>query len=335
MARVTLRDVAAASGVHLSTVSRVIRGDTTRIRPETVARVWKHAGSLGYRTDLWAASLRSGRTNIIGMLVPRITDVVLATVFESLEEEAARNDYLVLVASTWDASDKRRAALERFVARRVDGVVIADAQVSDSDVQEIADRGLPVLLVSRRTGELPFVNGDDRGGGAQAGEHLAQLGARDVVVIGGPDYASTSRDRAGGFVDAFRRAAPDGEVRVIPAGFDVESGSRVMQGLVEDGRPDGVFVVNDFAAIGAMSTMVNAGIRPGRDIAVVGYNDIPISSRLATPLSSVRADLPAMGRAAFHAIRQLIDGQAVESTFVATELVVRESSAAFVAPVAG
>ncbi|PVW02178.1 LacI family transcriptional regulator [Microbacterium sp. Gd 4-13] len=324
--RVTLRDVAAASGVHTSTVSRVLRGDVQRVRPETVKRVRAHAAAMGYSADHWAASLRSGRTNIIGMLVPRITDVVLATVFESFEEEAAKNGYLVLVASTWDEADKRRAAVARFVDRRVDGIVIADSRLNDADINAFAGSGPPVLLVSRRTAELPFVTGDDYGGGAQAGTHLASTGVRNVTIISGPDYASTSRDRVAGCFEAFTASAADARVEVVSAGFDVDSGRRAMEEVIARGLPEGIFVVNDFAAIGAMSALTQAGVRPGHDIAVVGYNDIPISAQLPVPLSSVRADLSAMGRVAFQRTRELVETGAASSSFVETELIVRESS---------
>ena len=333
--RVTLKDVAAASGVHTSTVSRILRGDVQRVRPETVARVRAHAAAMGYSTDLWAASLRSGRTNVIGMLLPRVTDVVLATVFEAFEEEAARSGYLVLVASTWDEADKRREALARFVDRRVDGIVIADARLNDSAVEEFARFGPPVLLVSRRTAGLPFVSGDDRGGGAQAGAHLAGLGVARVAVIAGPDYASTSRDRVRGFRDAFEASGVRASIDVVPAGFDVGSGRTAMEKIIATELPDAVFVINDFAAIGAMSALTRAGIRPGHDVAVVGYNDIPISSELSVPLSSVRADLSAMGRLAFQRMRDLVETGKAESAFVDTQLIVRASSEWWAAGTAG
>ncbi|TQJ30742.1 LacI family DNA-binding transcriptional regulator [Microbacterium sp. SLBN-146] len=326
MKRATLRDVALASGVHVSTVSRILRGDSERVRPDTIVRVRAHADALGYSADRWAASLRSGRTNLIGMLVPRITDIVLATVFEAFEEEAARNGYLVLVASTWDAADRRAAALARFVSQRVDGIVIGDSRLNDDEVEDFARSGPPVLLISRRTADLPFVTGDDYGGGAQAGHHIADVGAKSARVIAGPDYASTSRDRVAGFSDAFLGRGDGRHVEVLPAGFDLDSGRRAMERVIEAGVPDAVFVVNDFAAIGAMSTLHRAGIVPGRDIAVVGYNDIPISAQLPVPLSSVRADLSAMGRTAFQSMRSLIDTKTTESVFVETKLVVRESS---------
>jgi LacI family transcriptional regulator len=329
--RVTLRDVAAASGVHVSTVSRILRGDTSRVRPNTVDSVRGHAAALGYRADPWAASLRSGRTNIIAMIVPRITDVVLANAFEAFEAEAASNGYLSVVASSWDDTTKRAEVVDRFVDQRIDGVVIADARIADRYLEELVGRGLPVLQMSRRSGSFSYVAGDDFSGAAQAGKHIGELGAENVVVLGGPEYASTSTLRVDGFIQGYESVS-GGRLEARSAGFDLESGYRAMVEVLNRGTPDAIFVVNDFAAIGALSEITRRGLVPGRDIAVVGYNDIPVSAHLATPLSSVRSDLGEMGRTAFSVMRDMIDGNPVSNVLIDTRLIIRESSAGWSRP---
>lgn len=322
----TLRDVAAAAGVHISTVSRVLRGERGRVRQETADRVVEAAESLGYTTNRWAASLRSGRTGVLGMLVPRITDPVLARVFESFEETAASAGYIAQVASTRDRPDTRREAIRRFVDQRVDGLVVADARLSDPDLEEIAGLGTPLVLASRRNDGFPFVVSDDVGGGREAGRHVAESGARRVAVLAGPTYASTAVDRTEGFLGGLADAGSGHEVTVLHSGFDIASGRQAMETLLERGRYDAVFAVNDYAAIGAMSVLARQGIVPGREVAVVGFNDIEICAELPVPLTSVRADLDLMGAAAFHSIHDLVSHENPSNQLVATELVVRSSS---------
>lgn len=324
--RVTLRDVAAECGVHVSTVSRVLRGDRSRISTATVERVERTAAELGFTVDRWAASLRSGRTGTVGMLVPRITDVVLATVFESLEAAAAASGYQALVASTWEDPERRAAAIKRFREQRVDAIVVADARADDPELEALRQQGVPLLLVSRRSGTLPWVTGDDRGGGELAGRHAAATGALSVAVVAGPDFASTAVDRTAGFLSALAEDGIDREVVVQPSGFDLDSGRRAMTEILVRTTPEAVFVVNDFGAIGAMSALVAHGLRPGVDVSVVGYNDIAMAAALPVPLTSVRSDLHAMGQEAFARLRELIDGQEVEDLTIPTTLVVRESS---------
>ncbi|QIG43185.1 LacI family transcriptional regulator [Nocardioides anomalus] len=324
---VTLRDVAAATGVHASTVSRILRGDRHRVRPETAERVLSYAAEVGYTANRWAASLRSGRTNVLGMLVPRITDAVLATVFESFEQAAARAGFMSLVASTRDVQENRAEGIRRFVEQRVDGIVVADARLTDPELLAIHAAGTPLVLASRRTAGIPFVVSDDVGGGRLAGRHVGDSGAHRVAVLAGPEYASTATERTEGFLAGLAESGGPHEVTVRHSGFDLEAGQATMEEILShEEKPDAVFAVNDFAAIGAMSTLARHGLQPGRDVAVVGYNDIAISGELLVPLTSVRADLDAMGRLAFESVRSAIEGQPVPDHLVPTELVVRESS---------
>jgi LacI family transcriptional regulator len=319
--------VADASGFHVSTVSRVLRGDSARISSETIAAVEAHAARLDYRVNRWAASLRSGRTGIIGVLVPRITDIVLATVFEAIEQEAAANGMQAVVSSTWDQPESRAARIETYRAERVDGLIVGDARLTDLPLQRLRADGVPVVLVSRRSRGLPSVTGDDQVGGAAAAAHLIEQGRGELAVIAGPSYASTGAHRSAGFrAEAARRGRPVDPTMVAHSGFDVAGGRAAMTELLRRGRPDAVFAVNDFAAIGAMGVLQEHGLRIGTDVAVVGYNDIPVSGELAVGLSSVRVDLDRMGRVAFDVLNDVINHRTPHSVRLTPTLVPRASS---------
>ncbi len=325
--RATLRDVAQLTGFHISTVSRVLRGDAARISPQTIASVEAAAAGVGYRVDRWAASLRSGRTGIIGVLVPRITDIVLATVFEAIQREAAAHGFQAVVNSTWDDVAGRDARIESYRAERVDGLIVADARLVDPSLRRLRDEGLPTVLVSRGSRGLPSVTGDDRSGGVLAAGHLMDRGCRRLAVLAGPRYATTASHRSAGFrAEAARRGVTVDESDVVHSGFDVAGGREGMTALLARGRPDGVFAVNDFAAIGAMGVLREQGIDVGSEVAVIGYNDMPISAELLVPLSSIRVDLDAMGVLAFTALHELLEGRRVTSTRLRPTLVARAST---------
>ncbi|MFF0819727.1 MULTISPECIES: LacI family DNA-binding transcriptional regulator [Micromonospora] len=334
--RVTLRDVASFTGVHVSTVSRVLRGDDVRVSPATATRIVDAAKELGFHRDRWAASLRSGKTGVIGVLVPRITDIVLATVFEGIDAAAASAGYQAVVSSSWDDDEARAVRIRRFIGERVDGLIIGDARRSDPALDRLAAEQVPFVLVSRASRGHPSVTGRDRFGGRLAADHLIDIGCRRLAVVAGPDHASTSADRVAGFLAAAKaRGVPVDPRWVAPSSFDVAGGASAMARLLEVGQPDGVFAVNDFAAIGAMGTLRDHGLRVGRQVAVVGYNDIDVDAQLLVPLTSIRQPLRDMGAQALHALLTLLGSGEAGSVRLAPELIVRATTVDFVPQAAG
>ncbi|MEV4726618.1 LacI family DNA-binding transcriptional regulator [Micromonospora humida] len=328
--RVTLRDVAGHTGVHVSTVSRVLRGDDVRVAPATAARIVAAARELGFHRDRWAASLRSGKTGVIGVLVPRITDIVLATVFEGIDAAAAAAGYQAVVSSSWDDDEARTVRIQRLIGERVDGLIIGDARRNDPMLARLAADGVPFVLVSRASRGFPSVTGRDRLGGRLAAEHLIDVGCRRLALIAGPGHASTAADRVAGFLAAAKaRGVPVDPRWVAPSTFDVAGGASAMAGLLDTGRPDGVFAVNDFAAIGAMGTLRDHGLRVGREVAVVGYNDIDVDAQLLVPLTSIRTPLRDMGSQALHALLTLLGSGSTTSVRLDPELIVRATTADF------
>ncbi|SCG71809.1 LacI family DNA-binding transcriptional regulator [Micromonospora inositola] len=328
--RVTLRDVAKFTGVHVSTVSRVLRGDDERVSQETAARIVAAAKELGFHRDRWAASLRSGKTGVIGVLVPRITDIVLATVFEGIDAAASAAGYQAVVSSTWDDDEARAVRIRRFIAERVDGLIIADARRTDPALARLAAEQVPFILVSRASRGFPSVTGRDRFGGRLAADHLIDIGCRRLAVVAGPGHASTSADRVAGFLAAAKTRGVEVDPRlVVPSTFDVPGGASAMARVLAAGRPDGVFAVNDFAAIGAMGTLRDHGLRVGREVAVVGYNDIDVDAQLLVPLTSIRTPLGEMGSRALHGMLTLLASGNAESVRLTPELVVRSTTGNF------
>jgi LacI family transcriptional regulator len=309
--RVTLHDVAAAAGVSKSTVSRILDERLPRSDSETAKRVRKVAIELGYFRDGAAASLRRGKTMTIGMIVPRLTDTVMAMLYESLARACARTGQFAIVATTEDEPRADRAAAQTLLQRGVDGLVMSTARAGDDFPVELTARGVPFVLALRTDGHSLSSVADDRFGGYLATRHLLDLGHRCIGLIAGPDYASSSRGR----VEGYRQAMAEADVAVDPAWvvgstFGIDSGAAAAETLMGlSSPPTALFAVNDNTAIGASSALLRLGLSIPGDVSLVGYNDIPIVSRLPTPLTSVRVPFDQIASAA---LDLLVNGPATE-----------------------
>ncbi|SNR56158.1 LacI family DNA-binding transcriptional regulator [Actinomadura mexicana] len=323
--------IAEEAGVHPSTVSRILRrqpGPRRADFAETEARVREIAKRLGYRPDFTAASLRTRRSRVIGVLMPRLHDVVLAAILSGIDAEAFRLGYQTIVTNTHGESEQRLERVEMLLSRKVDGLVIGDATLDEGIYGELRrSETLGVLVNHRRAGHVS-VTGNDRLGGQLVGEHLLERGHRDIGIIAGPRYP-VALDRVQGCVEVYERAgitvASD---RIVHTDFDPEGGRRAARQLLEHPRrPSAIFAVNDSAAIGAMGTLRDHGLTVGRDLALVGYNDIAIAQDLPIPLSSVHTPLREMGEVAARQLITMLEGNTSESATLHPALVVRQSSA--------
>ncbi|WP_019745119.1 LacI family DNA-binding transcriptional regulator [Rhodococcus erythropolis] len=334
----TLREIADQAGVHISTASRVLRQpEPADGWSDSALRVRQVAEELGYQPNLWAASLRTRKTTTIGVVMPRLTDVVVATMFQGIEEAATAAGYSVLLSSPPDDLDAQRKAVEFLVSRQVDGLMLSSIHLPGTDfVDSLPLRSLPILLLNRHIDSatsspnrgLPFVSGDDRLGGYLAGKHLLDCGYRDLGVIAGPDHASTSRERVAGFRDALTEAGlalpPN---RIVASEFEVQGGVDAAATLLGgDSRPDAVFTVSDTIAIGVLGVARDLGLSIPDDLALVGYNDIPVVSQLPVPLTTVRSPARKIGATGLEHLLALISGKNVESVKLPVELIVRAST---------
>ncbi|WP_423185066.1 LacI family DNA-binding transcriptional regulator [Arthrobacter sp. NyZ413] len=291
---VTLKDVAAASGVSISTASRALDERTTS-RSAAAAHVRKIAEELGYRRNSFASSLRRGETRTLGVLVPRLSDTVMALMFEALERAASARGYFAMVASSGDDPDDERRAAETLLDRNVDGLILATARLDDDLPKLLRQRGVAHALVLRTDGVSPSALGDDETGGYLAVRHLIDLGHRDIAVITGPGFTSTGTARLNGARKALQEAGIEPRQEwLIAAGYGIENGYTAGEALLTHDphtRPTAIFAANDNIAMGIMAAAHRHGVTIPDDLALVGYNDTPLSARLPTPLSSVHVPL--------------------------------------------
>lgn len=327
-ARVTLHDVAREAGVSKSTVSRMLDERLPNSDSPKARHVREVARKLGYVRDLSAANLRRGSTGTIGVIVPRLTDTVMAMFYEAVSAAAAQQSRFAIVATTDDNPEASRKAADALIRRGVDGLILTTAREGDNLATELRERGVPFVFALRHNGKTSASVGDDQLGGYLATRHLIDLGHKRIGIIAGPDYATSSLGRLAGYRKALEEARiADAPELIIPSTFSIESGETAAHALLTlDHPPTAIFAINDNTAIGSMSAIAQAGLSVPQDISLVGYNDIPIVSRLPVPLTTVRVPFD---RVAEVALQLLADNESSPKVIKITpSLIPRKSTAA-------
>jgi LacI family transcriptional regulator len=332
---VTIRDVARAAGVSIATASRVVN-DSPLVAGATRARVREVAGRLCYSPHGAARSLITSRTHTIGILLPDLYGEFFSELIRGIDQTAQRAGFHCLLASARHTGPLLEAAL-RSMRGRVDGLILMSPEFTGELSRRTLPEGFPVVLVHCPPSELPcdsLLVANDRGARAMVG-HLAGLGHRRIAIIGGAAGNYDATERLRGYREALEecglRASPELEA---PGDFGEESGARATRRfltlpLVE--RPTAIFAANDCMAIGALSTLRAAGLRVPEDMALGGFDDIPMARFMTPPLTSVHVDISALGARAVTRLLDLLQGRAGSAPYretFPTTLVVRQSCGA-------
>jgi DNA-binding LacI/PurR family transcriptional regulator len=330
---VTVRDVARATGVSISTVSRAL-SVPDRVAPATRDRVTRAAAELGYRPNRAAAGLRAGRTGTLGVLVPDLENPYFASVVKGVQARARAAGYGVFVVDV-EEQPEREGDEARALLEQTDGVVLASPRVDDAALAQLlgAVPAARAVLVNRRLAGVPSVTADDRGGAALVLDHLRALGHRRVAYVGGPPTSWSDRRRREGLRRA-AGAASDGAA-ADGAGIElVELGSfrpQVAGGysaadLALATGATAVVAYNDLVAVGLVERLRSRGLDVPGDVSVAGFDDTFVATLASPPLTTVGTGLRAVGAAAVDLlVARLADGPA-EHVVRPTELVVRAST---------
>ncbi|GAA4336211.1 LacI family DNA-binding transcriptional regulator [Variovorax defluvii] len=330
---VTIRDVAHAAGVHVSTVSRALNPERRGLISEEVLRVVEEAAQrLGYRPNRAAAALRTGRTRTIGVLVPDITNAVFPPILQGIEASASARGYFVFVTNVVDHA-LARPIVERMMAQKVDGVVLAIATRDDPLLDFLRQAGMKAVLVNRadESGRLPAVVSDDRLAMKLAVDHLVGTGHRRIAHLAGPQDVPTGVARRQGVEQALRDRGLPLAAEAECDSYSREAGRRAMaQLLAQHDRPEAVVCCNDLVALGAYDELRARGLRVPQDISITGHNDMPLVDMVDPPLTTIRLPHRELGWRAAEMLFDEIEGRALSASTVVLrpELVVRESTCA-------
>ncbi len=330
-AGVTIREVAQAAGVSVATVSRVVNG-TAVVRDDTRHRVEAEVTRLGYSPNAAARSLITNRTNTIGVVLPDIWGEYFSEVIRGIDLSARQAGYHVLVSSSHSDVAETRDVL-RTMHGRVDGVIVMSPHASPRELQGCLPPSLPVVFLNSAPGGAPHaaLHVDNRGGARAMVAHLLGLGHRRLAFVTGPASNFDAAERRRGCRDALRtaRLGPDA-VSEFEGDFGEESGQVAGEAIVRlETRPTAIFAANDSMAIGVLFALRGAGVRVPEEIAVAGFDDIPIARFASPPLSTVRLDIRTLGERALARLLAEISGEGASQAVrevLPIRLVLREST---------
>jgi LacI family transcriptional regulator len=312
---VTIRDVAHASGVHVSTVSRTFSAPHL-VNAETRTRVLAAAEQLDYRPNRAARSLKTGRTNNIGLIVADLANPFFPPLIKAAQAAARRQDYHLFVADT-DENPAEEENLVLAFSKQVDGIVLCSPRLSNKALERLSEH-VSFVLVNRRIRGLTTVVMDVAHGARAAMEHLVELGHRRVALVAGPAGSWTSGE--------IRKAVseiPDLDTVVIGPNSPTVEGGIAAAAKVAEAGVTGVLAYNDLVAIGLIEGLEVLGVDVPSDVSVIGFDD-SITGRLHRPKLTTVA-MPA-GDAGRMAVDLLIQSMSA-ATVLETHLVVRESTA--------
>jgi len=330
--RPTLRDVATAAGVHPATASRALNEATrTLVRPATVERVREVADRLGYQVNPIARSLKTSRSQTVGILVPDLTNPLFPPILRGVEDVLAAQGYTALTSNTDNDPRRTAASLAALEARQVDGFIIMTARLTDPLLHGAAARDVPMVLVNRLTDGLVVssVTGDDANGIARVVDHLVELGHERIGHLAGPLSTSTGVVRLRAFQSALQRHGLSTDAVVACEVFGEAEGHAASLRLLDEHAPTAVVAANDLLAMGCYDALEDRGLACPVDVSVVGFNDMPFVGRLSPPLTSVRVPQHEVGMEAARLLIDQLSGRIAtpRSVLLPVTLAVRGSTA--------
>lgn len=288
--KVTSQEVAALAGVSQSAVSRVFTPGSS-VSPKTAEKVRAAAEQLGYRPNILARSLKSGKSRIIGLVVAYLENYFYPEIVERLSVELQKEGYHVLIFLAPVASANVDQIVRELMDYQVDGIVLASVVMSSDLTARCKTVGVPVVLINRGTDDvsLSSVTTDNFGGGKALADYLCSLGHEKIAYIAGTQGATTQRDREAGFVAGLAEAGRQLFARA-EGNFDHKTAQAAARELFATrNRPDAVFVGNDHMAFAVMDVLrFELGLRVPEDVSVVGFDDVPPAAWPAYNLTTYR-----------------------------------------------
>jgi DNA-binding LacI/PurR family transcriptional regulator len=328
-ARPTIRDVARKAGVSHQTVSRVINGRES-VLPETRALVEAAIEQMGYRPSAIARSMARGQTHTLACISPNLTDYTFASVIEGAETEARQHEYFLLSSSAADPQAFHELVNELVGHRRVDGLIVINPYADER--YKFLPKDFPLVFVGARSHDekVCSVALDDQKVAYEATRHLIALGHTNIAMITGPMEEDCSQDRTEGYQRALQEAGIlFDETMVIEGDWSATSGQSALQAFVEEGRvPTAVFAQNDRMAMGVLRAARDANLKIPSQLAVIGVDDMPLSSYFDPPLTTMRQDMPLIGQKATRMLLDIIlhKNIPVQEMKLPAQLIVRQST---------
>ncbi|WP_201986624.1 LacI family DNA-binding transcriptional regulator [Hymenobacter rubidus] len=310
--RISIHDLAAELGFSVSTISRALN-NAIDVSDATKAQVWALAEKLNYQPNNLAASLRSGRSNMLGVIVPHINGAFFPAVVHGIEKLASKAGFNVMICQSSEEVDREKKHINALLKAQVDGVLVSmsNTTLDFAHFEQVRRKGIPLVFFDRMP-ELPNVCGvvlDDYLGAYQVTKHLIEQGCRRIAHLAGPQHLNITFNRHQGYHDALlAHGLPYDAALVVPLANSRENGGvAAMRHLLESNiQLDAVFSAYDFAAAGALQVMMESGIQVPKTMALAGFSNEPFTTMVRPRLTSVDQRGELMGEAAVQLFLQLL-----------------------------
>lgn len=315
----TIRDVARRADVSVASVSRVLTG-AGAVTEATRKRVMDAVEALQYVPHSGARSLSTSKTSTIGVILPDLYGEYFSELIRGMDVAARALGYHLIVSSSHDDADEASAAI-RSMRGRVDGLIVLSPHLGAANLASSLAGRLPVLLMNGGADAgRPSIVVDNHGGAVEAIRHLVSLGKRRIAHIAGPDGNLEAEARLAGYLQAMAEAGLP--TTIVEGAFTKASGHAAGARLAAmPDRPDAVFAANDNMAVGAMLALQEAGLRVPEDLAIVGFDDVPLASLVHPGLTTLRINIAEMGRNALGRLVKLIQSAGAADADAACEVV--------------
>ena len=308
----TLKDVARAAGYSINTISRALR-DKEDIALATRQKIKKIAAKMGYIQNTLASSLRSGRTNMIAVILGDISNPHFSIMMKEIESQARLSGYSSFLLNTNENAVQEREAIQAALNKNVDGIIICPSQHNEDNIRYLMETGVPFVQIGRYFSKLDasYVICNDELGGYQATKHLIENGHRNILILGGPSFISSARERLAGYKRAFKEvrlplnSALIREVPITSDGCD-----EVLTAIFREQLSfSAIFAFSDMIAWDAWAYLHKQGYRIPQDFSLIGFDNI--QSRLAIPfqLSTISTYKAKMSTTAVDCLNCLIRGE--------------------------
>ncbi len=331
---ITIYDIAKALQISASTVSRGLNDDN-RVGKKTKNRILEAARSMQYQRNIYANKLRSKHTNTLGVIIPRVNSYFMSTVIAGMEKVANERGYMLIISQSQESAKKENSMIQTMFNSRVDGLLVSLAADTRNlkHFNKVFDKNIPVIFFDRVVSHpnCATISIDNRKAGYDATSHLIEQGCKQIVFIGGNQNRNVYADRLAGYQQALiENGIEYDSSRILINGLTEQDGMEAAKKILKmDPMPDGIFASNDASAVSCLSELTKAGITIPEQIAIVGFNNDPVSRAVKPGLTTIEYPGFEMGEVSASNIIDAINRQTpgiFKSVMLNHNLIIRQSS---------
>ncbi|GAA4238360.1 LacI family DNA-binding transcriptional regulator [Postechiella marina] len=333
--KTTIKDIANVLGITPSAVSKALNNHP-RISEKTKADVIQVAENLNYQPNHLASALRKGKSNLVGVIIPRANSHFFSSIIEKMEDVLNKEGYNVIISQSNESYKKECRSIDALLYTQVDGIIasMANETIKLNYYEKIKSQNIPLILFDRGENDLnvDYIGIDDYKSSQIVIEHLVQQGCKRIAHIGGFSHTRIYKNRIRGYRDSLKKFdLPIEDDLITESNLRIEDGRRIMKQLLElPNRPDAVYAASDYAALGALQTMQSMNINVPNEIALVGFSNESFTSLVTPSISSIEQHSSKIGELTAKTFLKRINNPnekvSLNKMILDAELIVRDSS---------